>query len=59
VLRDGVLVATVSGKVAYISRVTGTVNWTRHVGGAFRHPPVVRDRQVVLATLGGEIFGFR
>jgi outer membrane protein assembly factor BamB len=59
VLRDGVLVATVSGNITYISRVTGTANWTRRVGGALRHPPVVRDRQVVLATLGGEIFGFR
>jgi outer membrane protein assembly factor BamB len=59
VVRDGVLVATLSGKITYISRATGTVNWTRHVGGALRHPPVVRDRQVVLATLGGEVFGFR
>lgn len=59
VLRDGVLVATVSGDVTYISRATGTAVWTRRTGGAIRHPPVVLDRQVVLATLGGEIFGFR
>ena len=59
VLRDGVLVATVSGDMRFITRVTGRLNWTRHVGGALRHPPVVRDRQVVIATLGGEILGFR
>jgi outer membrane protein assembly factor BamB len=58
-LRDGVLVATVSGDIRYLSRETGAVAWTRRTGGAIRHPPVVRDRQVVLATLGGEIFGFR
>jgi outer membrane protein assembly factor BamB len=59
VLRDGVLVATVSGHITYISRMTGAVTWTRHIGGELRHPPVVRDRQVVLATLAGEILGFR
>ena len=59
VLRDGVLVATVAGEITYISRATGAVNWTRRIGGALRHPPVVLDRQVVLATLRGEIFGFR
>ena len=59
VLRDGVLVATVSGSITYISRATGTVDWTRHIGGAVRHPPVVRDRQIVLAMLSGEILGFR
>ena len=59
VLPGGVLVATVAGDITYISRTTGKVIWTRNVGGAFRHPPVVRDRQVVLATLGGEILGFR
>lgn len=58
-LRDGVLVATVSGDITYISRATGAAIWTRRGGGALRHPPVVLDRQVVLATLGGEIFGFR
>jgi outer membrane protein assembly factor BamB len=59
VLRDGVLVATVSGEVIYVSRATGTTMWTRRTGGTIRHPPVVLDRQLVLATLGGEIFGFR
>jgi outer membrane protein assembly factor BamB len=59
VLRDGVLVATLSGDITYISRPMGTVAWSRHVGGSLRHPPLVRDRQVVVATLGGEIFGFR
>ncbi|HJU70134.1 MAG TPA: PQQ-binding-like beta-propeller repeat protein [Gemmatimonadaceae bacterium] len=59
VLRDGVLVATVSGDVTFISRATGAAVWTRRTGGTIRHPPVVLDRQVVLATLGGEIFSFR
>jgi outer membrane protein assembly factor BamB len=58
-LRDGVLVATVSGDVTYISRASGAAVWTRRTGGVIRHPPVVLDRQIVLATLGGEIFGFR
>jgi outer membrane protein assembly factor BamB len=58
-LRDGVLVATVSGDVTYIARSTGAAMWTRRTGGTVRHPPVVLDRQVVLATLSGEIFGFR
>ncbi len=58
-LRSGVLVATVSGDVTYISRATGRAVWTRQTGGTIRHPPVVLDRQIVVATLGGEIFGFR
>ncbi|HEY7407202.1 MAG TPA: PQQ-binding-like beta-propeller repeat protein, partial [Gemmatimonadaceae bacterium] len=58
-LRDGVLVATVSGDIRYLTRGTGEVAWTRRTGGAIRHPPVVLDRLMVLATLGGEIFGFR
>ncbi len=59
VLRNGVLVATVAGDVMYISRATGGAVWTRRTGGTIRHPPVVLDRQIVLATLGGEIFGFQ
>jgi outer membrane protein assembly factor BamB len=59
VLPSGVLVATVAGDITYISRTTGRVTWTRNIGGALRHPPVVRDRQVVLATLDGDILGFR
>ena len=59
VLRNGVLVATVAGEITYVSRTTGMVMWSRSIGGALRHPPVVRDRQVVLATLGGDILGFR
>lgn len=59
VLRNGVLVATVAGEVTYLSRATGAAMWTRRTGGTIRHPPVVLDRQIILATLGGEIFGFR
>ena len=59
VLRDGVLVATVGGEITYISRATGRPMWTRQVGGPLRHPPVVLDRQAVVATLGGEVVGFR
>jgi outer membrane protein assembly factor BamB len=59
VLSSGVLIATVAGDITYISRTTGRATWSRRIGGAFRHPPVVRDRQVVLATLDGEILGFR
>lgn len=59
VMRDGVLVATVGGEMTYIFRATGRRMWTRKVGGPLRHPPVVLDRQAVIATLGGEVFGFR
>jgi outer membrane protein assembly factor BamB len=59
ILRDGVLVATVSGDVTYIARGTGATMWTRRTGGAVRHPPIVLDRQIILATLSGEVFGFR
>ncbi len=59
VLRDGVLVATVGGEITYISRASGRRMWTRQVEGPIRHPPVVLDRQAVIATLGGEVFGFR
>jgi outer membrane protein assembly factor BamB len=59
VLRDGVLVATVGGEITYIARATGRRMWTRAVGGPLRHPPVVLDRQAVVATLSGEVFGFR
>ena len=59
VLRDGVLVATVAGDLTFVSRATGAAMWTRRTGGTIRHPPLVLDRQIVLATLGGETFGFR
>ena len=59
VLRDGVLVATVAGDLTFLSRATGAAMWTRRTGATIRHPPLVLDRQIVLATLGGEIFGFR
>jgi outer membrane protein assembly factor BamB len=58
VLSDGVLVATLSGRITYISRRTNA-RWSRHIGGALRHPPLVLDRQIVVATLNGEIFGLR
>jgi hypothetical protein len=58
VLSDGVLVATLSGSIRYISRRTNA-RWSRHVGGSLRHPPLVLDRQIVVATLSGEVFGLR
>ena len=36
-LRNGVLVGTVSGDVTYISRATGGVVWTQRTGGTIRH----------------------
>lgn len=59
ILRDGVLVATLRGDMTYVSRATGRRLWTRSAGGPLRHPPVVLDRQAVLATLAGEVVGFR
>jgi hypothetical protein len=58
VLSDGVLVATLSGGITYISRRTNT-RWSKHIGGPLRHPPLVLDRQIVVATLNGDIFGLR
>lgn len=59
VTRDGVLVATLSGALMHISRATGARTWIQRIGGALRHPPVVVDRQIILVTLGGEVFAFR
>lgn len=59
VTRDGVLVATLSGVLMHISRATGARTWIQRIGSALRHPPVVVDRQIILATLGGEVFAFR
>ena len=59
ILRDGVLVATLSGDITFVSRATGLAVWTRRTGGTVRHPPLVTGRQIILATLGGEIFSLR
>jgi hypothetical protein len=42
----------------FISRSTNG-RWSKQIGGSLRHPPLVLDRQIVVATLNGEIFGLR
>jgi outer membrane protein assembly factor BamB len=59
VLRDGVLVATVMGDIVFLSRNGGRTLWRIPISGAMRHPPVVRDRQLIGATERGAIFGYR
>ena len=60
-VRDGVLVATVGGEVAYYSRPTGKREWTlrARAHGELRHPPVVRSGQIIVAPIVGEVVSFR
>jgi len=61
VVRDGVLVATVGGEVLFYSRKTGKREWTLRARprGELRHPPVVRNGQIIVAPIVGEVVSFR
>lgn len=59
VLRDGVLVATISGLVALLDRTRGGWTWTRRLGGELRHPPVVLNRQIVIGPTLGDVVSYR
>jgi outer membrane protein assembly factor BamB len=59
ILRHGVLVATVMGDVVFVSRTPEATDWTLRLGGSIRHPPIVRDRLLVVTRMSGEMFGFR
>lgn len=58
-VRGGVLVATVSGHLIYVSRATRRVVWTRQTRGELRHPPGIRNGHIVVAPLLGDVVSFR
>ena len=58
-VRDGVLVATVRGELAMFDRQTGVRLWERQIGSELRHPAVVRNGQIVLAPILGNIVSLR
>ena len=59
IVRGGVLVATVRGEVIYFDRGAGRVVWTRAVRGELRHPPSVRNGQILVAPIFGPVVSFR
>ncbi|MEJ7808842.1 MAG: PQQ-binding-like beta-propeller repeat protein [Gemmatimonadaceae bacterium] len=59
VVRGGVLVATVRGEVLLFDRATRTTVWSRQLEGEIRHPPILRDRQLVVAPITGKVVSFR
>jgi outer membrane protein assembly factor BamB len=59
IVQGGVLVATVRGEVIYYSRDNGRKVWTRSVRGELRHPPAVRNGQIVVAPILGPVVSFR
>ena len=59
IVQGGVLVATVRGEVIYYSRAGGRRVWSRSVRGELRHPPAVRNGQIVVAPILGPVVSFR
>ena len=59
ILRDGVLVATVSGEIQYHDRTGRRRTWSLPVGGEFLHPPVVQRGRMVVVPVLGDVMSFR
>jgi outer membrane protein assembly factor BamB len=59
VVRGGVLVATIGGEVIYYDRASDRRVWTRTVRGELRHPPAVRNGQILIAPILGPVVSFR
>ena len=59
IVRDGVLVATVSGEILYFNRAARRPVWARQLRGELRHPPIVRNGQIVVAPLLGDVVSLR
>lgn len=59
ILRRGVLVATVDGSLIHFDRAMGRRIWVRQVDGELRHPAVVRNGQIVVAPMVGEMVSWR
>lgn len=59
VVRGGVLVATVKGEVIYYDSEARRRVWTRQIKGPLRQPPLVRNGQILVAPVVGEVVSFR
>ena len=61
VVRDGVLVAPVGAEVLYYNRRSRRREWTlrARARGELRHPPIVRNGQIIVAPIVGEVVSFR
>jgi len=59
VVRGGVLVATVAGEVIYFDRAARRTVWTRQIKGELRHPPAIRNGQIIVAPSIGDVVSFR
>lgn len=57
--RGGVVVATVGGDLVYFDRITKRRIWTRHIGGELRHPPILRNGQIIVAPVLGSVVSLR
>jgi outer membrane protein assembly factor BamB len=58
-LRNGVLVATLDGRILFDSRTTTASRWTLAVGGELQHPPIVQRGQVIIAPVLGGVVSYR
>ncbi len=59
ILRNGVLVATIDGELQYHARSGAARPWSLTIGGELLHPPVVRNGQIVVAPVLGDVMSFR
>ena len=59
VVRDGVLVATVSGTLALYDRSDGRLRWADTLRSEIRHPPMVLNGQIVVAQTLGDVVSYR
>lgn len=59
ILRDGVLVATISGEIEFHDRIGQRRRWSLPVEGELLHPPMVHRGQIVVAPVIGEVMSFR
>jgi hypothetical protein len=59
VLRDGVLLSTVSGEIIHYDYAARRVRWRVDAGAELRHPAIVRAGQVLAAPVLGSVVSFR
>lgn len=58
-VRDGVLVATIGGALLFVDRGARRTVWSRQLPGELRHPPAIRNGQMVVAPLLGDVVSYR
>jgi outer membrane protein assembly factor BamB len=58
-VRGGVVVASVGGELLYYDRLRRRRVWTQATGGELRHPPALRNGQLVVAPIIGDVLSFR